>query len=82
MTVGCCATLMGINLRWRILLNWMVTVVTVTVKETVVETKLWVSYEVEIGQICHGAVMKPDYSLLLARLVTAAREKCRRVKPE
>jgi hypothetical protein len=74
--------LMGINLRWRILLNWTVTVVTVTVKETVVEKKLWVLHEVKIGQICHGAVMKPDYGLLLARLVTAARERCRRVKPE
>jgi hypothetical protein len=53
--------------------------VTVTVKEIVVEKVLWLLYRAGIGLIYHNAVMKPDYSLLIARLVTAARGKYRRV---
>ena len=79
MTVECCVMLMEINLkRWR-LLNRTVTVVTVTVKEIAVEKVLWLLYGAGIGLIYHDAVMKPDYSLLIARLVTAARGKYHRV---
>jgi len=82
MTVECCIMLTEINLkRWRLLNRTVtvVTVVTVTVKEIAVEKVLWLLYGAGIGLIYHDAVMKPDYSLLIARLVTAARGKYRMV---
>jgi hypothetical protein len=79
MTVECCIVLTEINLKWWKLLNQMVTVVTVTVKEIAVEKVLWLLYGVGIGLIYHDAVMKPDYNLLTACLVTAARGKYHRV---
>jgi len=50
--------------------------VTVTVGETAVERVLC---KARIGLICHGTVMKPDYSLLIAHLVMVARGWCHRI---